>query len=595
MTARSRVSLAGWLRSYTWSALRYDAVAGVAVAALVVPKALGYAGIAQVPIQNGLYAAAAGAIVYALFGSSRQISTGPSSALAAVAASAVVLTGVAGTQKAELVVAITLGTGGLFLVAAVFRMGWMSHLLSKAVITGFLFGAAIDVVVGELPKLTGTPADGDNSWQQFASWLRSIADTHRTTVVVGLVALVVVLSLHVLAPKVPGALVLVVGGLVASAVFDLQAHGVATVGDVPRGLPSAALPPAKLVGDHFAVIAAAAVALFLIGFSQTAGDARMFAARHRYRIDIDQEMVAQGMANAAAGVFQGMPVSTSLSASSLNDSSGARTQMASIVTGVVVLLTLIVLAPLFSHLPKPVLAALIIDAVVFGMIDIPEMRRLWRVKRFDFWIAVAAVIAVLSAGVLAGVVIGILLSLGWIVYVNSLPALTVLGRRRGSAAFRPLDEYPDDETFPGLLVIRVDGGITFVTAEGIVDGVRQRELDAREPVRAIVIDFVGVNFVDSQGAEEIDNIVRVAAQEQCSIRFARVRRGVMAVLRADGVIAHLGEHRLHDNLDQAIDAALRESRESGPLGMQEQHPTNGGRTASAPLRSIDPTNESTTP
>jgi high affinity sulfate transporter 1 len=594
MTARARVSFAGWLRSYTWSALRYDVVAGVAVAALVVPKALGYAGIAQVPIQNGLYAAAAGAIVYALFASSRQISTGPSSALAAVAASAVVLTGVSGTQKAELVAAITLGTGALFLAAAIFRMGWMSHLLSKAVITGFLFGAAIDVVVGELPKLTGTPADGDNSWQQFASWLRSIADTHRTTLVVGLVALVVVLSLHALAPKVPGALVLVVGGLVASAVFDLQAHGVATVGDVPRGLPSAALPPRELVGDHFAIIAAAAVALFLIGFSQTAGDARMFAARHRYRIDVDQEMVAQGMANAAAGVFQGMPVSTSLSASSLNDSSGARTQMASIVTGAVVLLTLIVLAPLFSHLPKPVLAALIIDAVVFGMIDIPEMRRLWRVKRFDFWIAVTAIIAVLSAGVLAGVVIGILLSLGWLVYVNSLPALTVLGRRRGSAAFRPLDEYPDDETFPGLLVIRVDGGITFVTAEGIADGVRQRELDARDPVRAIVIDFVGVNFVDSQGAEEIDNIVRVAAQEQCSIRFARVRHGVMAVLRADGVIAHLGEDRLHDNLDQAIDAALVESRESGQRPPKEEHRGNGGRAPAPPLRSTDPTIESTT-
>src|SRR4051794_25301654 len=167
--SRSRLPIAGWLGSYARADFRYDLVAGITVSALVVPKALGYAGIAQVPVQNGLYAAAAGAIVYALFGSSRQISTGPSSALAAVAASAVFLSGVsAGDETAELVAAITLAAGALFLLAALLKMGWMSQFLSKAVITGFLFGAAIDVVVGELPKLTGTPADGTNSWRQFA-------------------------------------------------------------------------------------------------------------------------------------------------------------------------------------------------------------------------------------------------------------------------------------------------------------------------------------------------------------------------------------------------------------------------------------------
>ena len=179
-----------------------------------------------------------------------------------------------------------------------------------------------------------------------------------------------ILGLRFVAPKVPGALVLVVGGLLASALFDLGAHGVALVGDVPSGLPSPALPDADVFADHAATIGIAAVALLLIGFSQTAGDARAFAARHRYRVDVNQESIAQGMANAGAGLFQGMPVSTSLSASSLNESSGARTPMASLVTGALVLLTLVVLAPLFSDLPKAVLGALIIDAVVFGMIDV---------------------------------------------------------------------------------------------------------------------------------------------------------------------------------------------------------------------------------
>ena len=174
---------------------------------------------------------------------------------------------------------------------------------------------------------------------------------------------------------------------------------------------------------------------------------------------MNQESIAQGMSNAGAGVFQGMPVSTSLSASSLNDSAGARTPMASLVTGAIVILTLLVFAPLFSDLPKPVLAAIIIDAVVFGMMDVAEMRRLWRVTRVDFWIATAALLGVLTAGVLAGVVIGIVLSLGWLVWVNASPATHELGRRPGTTTFRSLDDHPDGETYPGVFVMGFDGGL----------------------------------------------------------------------------------------------------------------------------------------
>src|SRR5207247_2844600 len=213
--------------------------------------------------------------------------------------------------------------------------------------------------------------------------------------------------------------------------------------------------------DHAGTIAVAAVGLLLIGFSQTAGDSRTFAARHHYRIDINQESVAQGMANVGAGLFQGMPVSTSLSASSLNDQSGARTGIASLTSGVVVLLTLLVLAPLFSDLPKPVLAALIIEAVVLGMIDLPEMRRLARVQRFDFWIAIAAITGTLLVGVLAGVMIGIGLSLIWLISVATRPRMPLLARERGNQVFRELDEHPEDEQFPGVVVVGLDGGLFF--------------------------------------------------------------------------------------------------------------------------------------
>jgi high affinity sulfate transporter 1 len=549
------VPMVGWIRSYERGWLRGDLIAGVAVAALVVPKNLGYAGIAGVPLQNGLYAAAAGAILYAIFGTSRQISTGPSSGLAAVAASAVAVAAITGTQNvASFVAAITLASGVLFLLLAVLRMGWIAQFLSRAVVTGFLFGAAIDVVIGELPKLTGTKVTGSNPLQELWSWLGTLGDSSLVTVLVGVVALVVVFGVRAVAPKVPGALVLVVGGLLASWLFDLGAHGVALVGHVPRGLPAFQVPRAQLE-SHASTVAVAAVALVLIGFSQTAGDARTFAARHRYRIDINQESVAQGVANVGAGLFEGMPVSTSLSASSLNDHSGARTGLASLTTGVVVLLTLLVLAPVFSVLPKPVLAALIIEAVVMGMMDVPEMRRLARVLRFDFWIAIAAIIATLLVGVLAGVIIGIGLSLIWLIAVATHPPMPVLGREPGTQVFRELEEHPGDEQLAGVTVLRLDGGLFFATADALEDRIREVALSAPGST-GIVLDCGGMNFIDSQGSAKMAEILRLTGQADVTLRLARLKPAVREVLARDGFLDRIGDDKIHGNIDHAVNAQL---------------------------------------
>ena len=543
----------GWLPRYDRAWLRGDVAAGIAVTALVVPKNLGYAGIAGVPLQNGLYAAAAGAIIYALFCTSRHISTGPSSSLAAVAGGAVLATGLGGKQAAELVAAITIATGILFLALALLRLGWIARFLSKAVITGFLAGAALDVVIGELPKLTGTSSSGDTAWRELGTWFRGLDDVHWPTVLVGVVSLGVILGLRFLAPAVPGALVLVTGGLVASWAFDLGSHGVALVGDVPRGLPTPELPARAIVEQHYVIIVVAAIGLLLIGFSQTAGDARVFAARHRYRIDVNQESVAQGMANLGAGVFQGMPVSTSLSASSLNESAGARTPVASLVTGGLVLATLVVLAPVFSVLPKAVLGAVIIDAVVFGMIDVAELRRLHLVARFDFWVAVAAIVGVLSAGVLAGVAIGVALSLAWLVYVATRPPMPLLAREPGTQVFREIEEHPTDETFTGIAAFRLDGGLFFATTEALEERVRGLIDDGR-PLRAIVLDLEGVDFVDSQGASKLAELHELVESEGITLRLARVKPHVLAVLRADGFVDRIGADHIHGNVHRAVEA-----------------------------------------
>jgi high affinity sulfate transporter 1 len=465
----------------------------------------------------------------------------------------VLVTDLAGKDAAQLVAAITLATGLLFLLFAVFRLGWIAQFLSKAVITGFLAGAAVDVVIGELPKLTGTSSKGDNAWREFGSWVGSLGDVHGATLAVGLLSLALILALRFAAPAVPGALVLVVGGLIASGVFDLASHGVAVVGHVPRGLPAPQLPGFTLLKDHYATIAIAAIALLLIGFSQTAGDARAFAARHRYRIDVNQESIAQGMANVGAGVFQGMPVSTSLSASSLNESAGARTPVASLTTGGLVIATLIVLAPVFSHLPKAVLGAVIIDAVVFGMIDVPELRRLFRITRFDFWVAVAAILGTLVFGVLAGVVIGIGLSLLWLVAVATHPDMPALGRETGTQVFRPLTEHVEDEEIPGVAVVALDGGLFFATSDSLED--RIRELIQESPdLTGVVLDCAGINFVDSQGSAKLGDIVELCEQAGTTLRLARVKPSVRTVLERDGVLQRIGTDHLHGNVHRAVEA-----------------------------------------
>ena len=528
------IPIAGWLPSYQKSWLRPDVIAGLTVAALVVPKSLGYAGIASVPLQYGLYAAVAGAVLYALFGTSRQIATGPSSALAAVAAGAVVSAGAGEGEALKMVASITFISGIFFVLLAVFKMGWISQFLSKAVIIGFLFGAGIQVAIGELSSITGTKSGGSNSWEEFGDWVGGLGDTDGTTLLVGLIALIVIFGLRFIAPRVPGAVVLVVGGLLASALFDLGDAGVALVGDVPSGLPSLVLPDLDYIGDNLSPILTAATALLLIGFSQTAGDARAFASKHRYQVDINQESTAMGMANLGSGIVQGIPVSASLSASSLNDETGAKTPIASLTTGALVFLTLLFLAPVFSDLPKPVLGALIIEAVVMGMMNVVGMERLFRVKRTDFWIAMAALIGVLSAGVLAGVIIGIALSIGWLVYVSAVPEMPVMGQEPGKPAFRSTVLYPDSKTHPGLVALGFDGGLFFVDADALEDRIRGLAQDADPPIRTLILDFEGVNYIDSQGSGAVGSVLDLAKRRDVELRLARVKAPVAEVLARDG-------------------------------------------------------------
>ncbi len=554
--------IASWLPHYERSWLRGDLIGGLSVWAVTVPMSLGYATISGVPVQYGLYAAAAGLIFFALFTTSRQVTEGPSSMTAPVLGAGVLA--IAATGSAEAVVfaaAAVLLAGLLYLVMYVLKMGWISDFLSASVITGFMFGVAINVSAGQLFKITGTESSGVNTWQKLWAWFASLPDANRATVIVGVVALLIVFGLRFAAPRVPGGLVAVAVGILATATLGLGDRGVALVAKVPTGLPSLVLPSPSFVADHFATIAATAVGVLLIGVSVSTAAVRQYATKHNYRIAVNQEMLAQGMSNVASGLFQGIFVDGSLSRSPINDQAGAKSQLSNLFQAILVLLTLLVLAPLFSYLPDAVLAAIIIEAVVVGMIDVPEMKRLRVVNRTEFVIALAALLGVLTFGVLWGVFIGVGLSIIWLLKVSSRPGIVELGRKVGTDAFVDVTDDSAAETYPDLAILRFDGGLWFVNSQTLQDHLREIRVRSAGALNGVILSMEGVDYIDAEGADSLGQIAKAGLDHGIAFHLARVKSGVLEVLERDGVVGLLGAGHIHDNVEAAV-RAYREQRPS---------------------------------
>jgi high affinity sulfate transporter 1 len=519
----------------------------------MVPTSLGYATISGVPVQYGLYAAAVGLIAFALFTTSKQVTQGPSSSTAAVLGAAVLAVASAGSDEAvALAAAIVFVAGLLFIIMYLLKMGWISEFLSASVLTGFTFGVAINVAAGELFKITGTEKAGDNTWQKLWTWITELPETSIPTLVVGVLALVLVFGIKFFAPKVPGALVAVVLGIAATVFFNLGDLGVELIAEVPRGLPSFVLPDLSMILDNLAMIVGAAVGLLLIGFSVTTAAVREYADKHNYRIDINQELLAQGMSNVSSGLFQGVFDNGSLSKSPVNDDSGAKSQISNLAQAAFIILTLMFLAPVFSYLPEAVLGAIIIEAVVMGMMDVGEMKRIFKVKRFEFLAALAALLGVMTFGILQGVVIGVVLSIIWLVAVSALPYIPELGRKPGTHAFFDLQQHTDGQTFPGLSIIRFDGGLFFVNADALGDRLRDIRVHADPPLTGVILSMEGVNFIDTEGADALMKIAKAGKEQGVDLHIARLKPQVIEVLRRDGVIDMIGSEHIHDDLAAAV-------------------------------------------
>jgi len=494
-------SLAGYDRRW----LRGDLIAGLTVWAVLVPEALAYASIAGVSPVIGLYAAPPALIFYAMFGSSRHLVVGPMSATAALSAAAVADLTVGGPKD---VLAFTgvlaIMTGLMALAAGVLRLGFLANFISEPVLKGFIIGLALTIIIGQVPKLFGVEKTDGDFFQQLWGVIRHLGDTQGRTLAVGLISLAIVLGLRRWLPMVPGSLVAVIFGIAAVKLLNLQDKGVEIVGHIDSGLPSFGLPEDRTFNDYLRA-AASAAGIMLVGFAEGLGAAKTYAARAHYEVDANRELLGLGAANLSAGLSSGMVVNGSLSKTAVNGGAGAKSQVSGLLVAVITVLTLLFLTGLFEDLPEATLAAVVIAAVI-ELVDIGALRgfygmyssRLGRIyghaARPDFIAAVAAMLGVLIFDTLPGLVIGIVVSLGLLLYRTSKPHVARLGLVRSTDQFSDIDRHPDNEPTPGVAVLRVESGVFFANADAVRDAIKQA---AAEPgIRGVVLDAEAIAFVD---------------------------------------------------------------------------------------------------
>ena len=548
-----------WLPKYERGWLRPDVIAAAAVWAILVPEGIAYASLAGLPPAAGLFAALAPLLAYAILGTCRQLTVGPSSAVAAYSAAAVAKVAFGDSARfIALSALLALLVGLLLLIAGLARAGFIADFFARPVLTGFIAGLALVIGVGQISKLVGVESGGTGFFGKLGVLIPQLGETSLITLALGVVALVIIVALRAYAPRVPAMLVAVVLGVAAVAVFNLQDHGVAIVGAVPDGLPSFAIPSFRL-GDVTTLLPDA-FALALLCFAESVGGARAIAAKHHYEVDADQELIALGVANLGAGLLQGFAVDASLSRSAVADSSGVKSQLSSIVLFCFLVVTMLFLMPLFHDLPEAVLGAIVI-AAVSHLVDVHALRRLRHTDPTDFVLAILCFAGVLVFGLLIGLAIAVVVSMLALVYRAYRPTSAVLGRAPGAVddellRYRGIEDHPDCETFPGLVILRVDGELFFANARWFRETVRSLVRDQTPPVRELLAHVGAVPRMDTTAAAMLKELIPELHGMGVELAFARATTGLIHDFERNGIMSLVNEDRFYDTVAAGVDDFL---------------------------------------
>jgi high affinity sulfate transporter 1 len=533
--------------------LRLDLVAGLTAAAVVLPKAMAYATVAGLPVAVGLYTALIPMAIYALLGSSRVLSVSSTATLAILAATQLGLA-VPDGDPAQLVTAaatLTALVGVMLLLASVLRLGFVANFISTPVLTGFKAGIGLVIVLDQVPKLLGLHITKHGFFRDVLSLAQQLPDTSLLTLAVAVATLVVLLCMEKLWPHSPAPLVAVGGGIAASWFFGLHAAGVSTVGLIPQGLPSLTLPDLALAEQ----LLPGALGIALMSFTESIAAGRAFVAGGDPPINANRELIATGAANLGGALFGAMPAGGSTSQTAVVRAAGASSQKASLVTAAAAAATMLLLAPLLGMLPNATLAAVVIVYSV-GLIQPVEFAAIRKVRTMEFRWAVIACLGVLIFGTLQGIVVAIIVSLIGLSSQAANPRVWVIGRKRGSDdVLRPLSrEHPDDETFPGLLILRPEGRLFFVNAQTVAD--RIKALIAKHQPRVLVLDLSRVQDVEYSALQMLVEGEQRSSGQGVTLWLTGLNPGVLEIVRHSGLAERLGRERMPHNAHAAIEQFL---------------------------------------
>jgi SulP family sulfate permease len=550
---------AQWLAGYQSKWLGPDAMAGVTLAAYAIPVSLAYATLAGLPPQMGLYCYLVGGLGYALFGSSRHLAVGPTSAISLVFG--VTLAHLAAGDPIRLLSLATLATlmvAGLFVLAWLLRLSVIVNFISESTLVGFKAGAALSIAVTQLPKLLGVKGGGDNFFGRLWSLGQQVGQTNLVVLAVGLVAIGLLVAGDKWLPGRPVALGVVIISLVAVPLLGLSEHGVTVVGELPKGLPSFATAHFRLHDldqDTRRQLASLAFACFLLSYIESISAARTFALKHRYDVDARQELLGLGAANLLAGLFQGYPSAGGLSQSAVNEQAGARTPLSLVFASLALGLVLLFLTGLFRNLPGAVLAAVVLVAVE-GLINLKELRHLFQVSRLDFAAAMVALVGVILLGILDGVIFAVAASLLMLLQRTSTPHVAFLGRIPGTNRFSDLARHPDNEPIPGALAFRVEAALLYFNVDHVLRDVLARVRTSPAGLKLVICDLSNSAYVDLAGARMLARLHDELRALGIELRVVEAHATERDILRAEGLEHLVGpiqrQVSLADTLDQFI-------------------------------------------
>jgi high affinity sulfate transporter 1 len=532
-------------------------MAGLVLTAFLVPVGMGYAQAAGLPPITGLYATIVPLLVYAVFGPSRVMVLGPDSALAAVIAGIILPLGGRDPARAvALAGMLAVLTGLMILLAGVARLGFVTELLSRPVQLGYLYGIAITIVVGQLPKLFGFSVDGTGLLSEAWGFVQGLVrgETNRAALAVGLAGIAVILGLRRLWPQIPGVMVAVGVGIAAVVAFDLAEQGVQVIGPLPQGLPSFAFPDVRLA--DLPLLFGGALGIALVAVADTTVLSQSLATQRREVVDSNQELVALGAANLAAGLFHGFPISASASRTPVAISAGARTQLTPLVGATAIILLLLVAPGALRNLPQPILAAVVITAAI-GLVDARAVRRLYRVRRPEFLLWLAAFGGVALLGVLVGIFVAIMLSLGDFVRRAWRPHDAVLGREDELKGYHDLERHPNARQIPGLLLYRFDAPLFFANADYFRRRISDLVATTTPPIRWVVVAAEPITDVDSTAADALLELLGELQFQEVVLAFAEMKGPVKDRLRRYGLYDQVGSEHFFPTVGTAVDGYLR--------------------------------------